>query len=96
VPVFHYAFDKELPIRYDLEGDGQRYLEPIPPPTLLTIIHGRADTVVPTDDSRKYAAAFPERVHLVEVEADHDLNGHLDLIWSYVQSFLLNAEQEGE
>lgn len=95
-PVFHYAFEKELPIRYDLEVDGKRYLEPIPPPTPATIIHGRSDTVVPTDDSRKYAAAFPDRVHLVEVEADHDLNSHLDFIWSYAQSFLLDTEQEGE
>ncbi len=28
---------------------------------------------------------------LIEVEADHDLNGHLDLIWDSVQSFLLDA-----
>jgi pimeloyl-ACP methyl ester carboxylesterase len=95
-PVLHYAFEKELPIRYDLEVDGQRYLEPIPPPTPVIIVHGRADTVVPTDDSRRYAAAFPERVRLVEVEADHDLNDHLDLIWHYVQDFLLNAKQEAE
>jgi len=95
-PIFHDAFKKELLIRYDLEVDGQRYLEPIPPHSPMTIIHGRADTVVPTDDSRKYAAAFPDRVRLVEVEGDHDLNGHLDFIWSYVQSFLLDIEQEGE
>jgi pimeloyl-ACP methyl ester carboxylesterase len=96
VPVFHDAFETELLIRYDLEVDGRRYLKPIPPPTPVTIIHGRSDTVVPTDDSRKYAAAFPDRVRLVEVEADHDLNGHLDFIWHYVQPFLLNSEQEAE
>jgi pimeloyl-ACP methyl ester carboxylesterase len=88
--VFHYAFEKELPIRYDLEVDGQRYLEPIPPPTPMTIIHGDADNVVPTDDSRRYAAAYPDRVRLVEVAADHDLNAHLDLIWNHVQAFLLS------
>jgi pimeloyl-ACP methyl ester carboxylesterase len=92
VPVFHYAFDKELPLRYDLEVDGQRYLEPISPPAPVTIIHGDADSTVPTDDSRRYAAAYPDLVHLVEVEADHDLNGHLGLIWEYVESFLLNAQ----
>jgi pimeloyl-ACP methyl ester carboxylesterase len=90
VPVFHYAFEEELPIRYDLEVDGQRYLEPIPPPTPMTIIHGDADNVVPTDDSRRYAAAYPDRVRLVEVAADHDLNAHLDLIWNHVQAFLLS------
>jgi len=25
---------------------------------------------------------------LIEVNADHDLNDHLDFIWEYVQSFL--------
>jgi pimeloyl-ACP methyl ester carboxylesterase len=90
-PVFHFAFDRELPIRYGLEVDGQRYLEPIPPPTPLTIIHGDADAVVPTDDSRRYVAAYPDLVHLVQVQADHDLNGHLDLIWDYVESFLLTS-----
>ena len=94
-PVLHYAFEKELPIRYDLEVDGQRYLEPIPPPTPVTIIHGDADNAVPTDDSRQYAAAYPDLVRLVEVAADHDLNGHLDLIWRCVESFLLDIEEEG-
>jgi hypothetical protein len=27
------------------------------------------------------------------VDADHDLNGHLELIWEYVQSFLLGTEK---
>ena len=90
-PVLHYDFERELPLRYDLEVDGQRYLEPIPPSTPVTIIHGNADSAVPIADSRHYAAAYPDQVRLVEVAADHDLNGHLDLIWKYVQSFLLNS-----
>ncbi len=87
-PVFHYGFERELPVRYDLHVDGLRYLEPIPPATPITIIHGRNDDVVPIDHSRKYAADFPDKVHLIEVNADHDLNDHLDFIWEYVQSFL--------
>ena len=91
-PVFHYAFEKELPIRYDLHMDGLCYLEPIPPPTPITIIHGRNDDVVPIDHSRRYAASFPDKVQLVEVTADHNLNGHLEFIWGYVQSFLLGTD----
>ena len=90
-PVFHYAFERELPVRYDLHVDGLRYLEPIPPATPITIIHGRNDDVVPVDHSREYAANFPDRVHLIEVDAGHDLNDHLDLIWEYVRSFLLGT-----
>jgi pimeloyl-ACP methyl ester carboxylesterase len=90
LPVLHYGFEKEIPIRYDLQADGIRYLEFISPPAPILIIHGCNDTKVPTDHSRKYAADFPDRVGLVEVNADHDLNGHLPFIWEHVQSFLLS------
>jgi pimeloyl-ACP methyl ester carboxylesterase len=90
LPVLHYAFEKEIPVRYDLQVDGTRYLEFISPPAPILIIHGCNDTTVPTDHSRKYAAEFPDRVQLVEVNADHDLNGHLPLIWEHVQSTLLS------
>jgi hypothetical protein len=90
--LFHPAFGEEVPLRYDLQLDGQRYRDPVPPPTPVTIIHGRDDETVPIDHSRAYASAHPDDVHLVEVDAGHDLNGHLDMIWAYVQSFLLARE----
>jgi pimeloyl-ACP methyl ester carboxylesterase len=88
-PVSHYAFEQELPVRYDLQQDGLAYLDPIPPPCPATIIHGNRDQAVPFDDSRQWAAGYPEQVQLIEVDADHDLNGHLDLIWEHLQRFLL-------
>jgi pimeloyl-ACP methyl ester carboxylesterase len=88
-PVFHKAFGEEVPVRYDLQLDGLRYLELIPPPAPITIIHGQDDKTVPIEHSRAYVANFPDSVHLVEVDADHDLNGHLDFIWGHVESFLL-------
>jgi hypothetical protein len=90
-PIFHPAFGKEIPIRYDLQRDGLRYLDPVPPAAPVTIIHGVEDETVPVDDSRSYASNYPDDVDLVEVTADHNLNPHLDLIWEYVQSFLLEA-----
>ena len=93
VPVFHDAFEEEIPVRYDLQVDGLRYLEPIPPAAPITIIHGYNDDTVPIEPIRAYAADFPDSVHLIEVNADHDLNGYLELIWEYVQSFLLGIEQ---
>ena len=87
--LFHPAFGRKIPIRYDLQRDGQRYDEPVPPPAPMVIIHGINDETVPFDHSRAYAAAYPDDVRLIEAEAGHDLNGHLDLIWDYVQSFLL-------
>lgn len=94
-PVFHSAFEKEIPVRYDLQVDGLCYLEPIPPAVPITIVHGQDDETVPIGPIRVYAADFPDSVHLIEVDADHDLNGHLELIWEYAQSFLLGTEQGG-
>lgn len=94
-PVFHFAFEREIPLRYDLHLDGLCYLEPVPPATPIIIIHGQNDTTVPTDHSRKYATDFPDKVQLIEVNADHDLNDHLELMWGYVQSFLLGAKRGG-
>jgi pimeloyl-ACP methyl ester carboxylesterase len=88
-PVFHPAFDREVPIRYDLHLDGLRYMEPVPPAAPTLIIHGRQDETVPIAHSRAYAADHPDAVRLIEVDADHDLNPHLNLIWEQVQSFLL-------
>ena len=87
-PVFHYAFEKALPVRYDLHVDGLCYLEPIPPTTPITIIHGQNDDVVPIDNSRKYAVNFPDKVRLIEVDAAHTLNNLLPFIWEHVRSFL--------
>jgi pimeloyl-ACP methyl ester carboxylesterase len=91
IPVSHYAFEEMIPVRYDLQVDGLRYLDVVPPPTPVRIIHGAHDTTVPTDDSRAYAAEYPQLVQLIEVDADHDLNDHLDLVWQHVESYLLNG-----
>jgi len=87
-PVFHPAFEREVPLRFDLELDGRLYREPVPPAAPMLIVHGRRDETVPVAHSRDYAAAFPDRVRLVEVDADHDLNAHLDLIWEQATAFL--------
>ena len=91
-PVYHEAFQVEIPVNYDLQVDGLRYLERVPPPAPMIIIHGTSDTTVPTDHSREYAADHPDRVDLIEVQAGHNLNDHLDLIWGHAQAFLLGIE----
>jgi pimeloyl-ACP methyl ester carboxylesterase len=87
--IFHPAFGKAIPIHYGLQRDGQRYYEPVPPRAPTLIIHGVDDQAVPFDHSRAYASTYPDDVRLIEVDAGHNLNGHLDLIWEYVQSFVL-------
>jgi pimeloyl-ACP methyl ester carboxylesterase len=89
INVAHYAFGREIPLRYDYHLDGLRYLEPVPPPAPMLIFHGRNDEVVPIENSRKYVASYPEQTQLVEVYSDHRLNDQLDLIWEHARSFLL-------
>ncbi len=86
--VPHYGFEREIPLRYDLEVDGQFYAEMVPPACPTHIIHGRHDQVVPIGDSRAYASAH-NQVSLLEIEAGHQINDHLELIWETVQSWLL-------
>jgi pimeloyl-ACP methyl ester carboxylesterase len=87
--VFHYGFNWNVPLRYDLEVDGRSYAASPPPPAPITIVHGIHDEVVPIAGGREYAARYPEWVHLIEVEAGHDINDHLDLVWEVTQQFLL-------
>ena len=89
--VFHFGFGKDLPLRYSFEVDGSGYVEFVPPGIPTLIIHGQRDTSVPVEDSRKYALKHADKVQLIEVDADHDLNSVLPLIWEHVQSFLLNV-----
>ena len=91
-PFLHRAFGKEIPIRYYVQVDGLRYLEPVPPASPTIIIHGYNDKTVPIEPARAYAADFPDGVRLIEVDADHDLNGYLELIWEHVQSFLIRNQ----
>jgi len=93
-PIAHPAFGREVEVRYDLHADSLRYLDPVPPPAPTLIIHGRQDEHVPIQHSETYASAFPEEVSLVEVDAGHDLNDHLGLIWEYVESFLLQPDRD--
>jgi pimeloyl-ACP methyl ester carboxylesterase len=93
--LLHYAFDESLPLRYALHTDGLNFMEPVPPAVPTLIIHGSRDTSVPIEDSRAFAAEHPRKVQLIEVDADHDLNGHLPLIWRHLQSFLLDPQEGG-
>ncbi len=86
---FHYAFASEAPLRFAYYNDGLQYREVVPPPCPIRIIHGREDDIVPIEHSREYAAHFPDRVQLVEVDSGHRLADQMALIWAQVESFLV-------
>lgn len=85
IKAAHYAFNQEVPLRYDYHLDSLRCLESVPP-ALMLIIHGRNDEVVPIENSRKYATSYPSQTQLVEVDSDLRLNDQLDLIWKYART----------
>jgi pimeloyl-ACP methyl ester carboxylesterase len=51
------------------------------------IIHGRADEVIPPENSRYYAFSRPW-VQLIELDSDHALTDVLTRIWAEMQLFL--------
>ena len=88
--MFHYGFNRLVPLRYDLEEDGRFYqTTPPPPPAPITIIHGTEDEVVPIAASRDYAQAYPDQVQLIEVTAGHDINAQLPVVWQIRQQVCL-------
>jgi pimeloyl-ACP methyl ester carboxylesterase len=91
-PIYHHGFDQEMPLQYGFHEDGLRYLERVPPPVPMTIIHGRKDEMVPIDHSREYAAQYPEQVHLIEVDSVHTLYDQLPFIWEQMRAFLIEVE----
>lgn len=90
VPTFHFAFEKEIPLRYDLDVDGRRYARPVPPAAPLLIMHGQRDDVIPLQRSRDYAASYPGQVRLIELDADHRLNDQLDFVWEQAWTFFFS------
>ena len=91
VRVAHYGFGGKIPLDFGFYKDGQQYQDGVPPAAPVRIIHGREDDVVPIGTSRSYAEKHPDEVELVEVEAGHVLNEHLEMIWEQVQGFLLEG-----
>ncbi len=82
--VYHYRFEKSIPLWYQFHLDGLRYSRPIPPPVKMTILHGRRDDVVPIVESRDYTKQYSGMIKLVEVDSDHFLHDHLDVAWQLV------------
>lgn len=86
--VFHYAEGRACELHFALYEDGHRYDAfdaDFSVPTL--VFQGRRDTIV--DPSRVEAWARPRRnVTLRMLDDDHQLQGHLELIWRESAAFL--------
>lgn len=85
--VFHYAFNMEIPLFSTFYQDGQNYGEWVRPPVSTLIIHGILDEVVPIQESRIFAARYPELVKLIEVELNDRLGDQIETIWNQINLF---------
>lgn len=88
-PVFHHAFNKELPLDYKFIEDAEQFETSqlnVHVPTL--IMHGVNDSVVPPDESRNFAHRNAKLVELHVLDSDHGLVDVLDEMWSLTESFL--------
>lgn len=86
--VYHYAFQRELPLGSSFYEDGAFYSADIQPPNPLTILHGIQDDVIPIEESRRYARRYPDLVRLLEVDGDHQLSQNFPFIWEQLHQLL--------
>ncbi len=88
-PVFHYGFQKELPLHINHHRDGLNYVAPPEPPCEMMLIHGVADEAVSIERSRAYATQYAHQVILHEVEDGHSLRDSMAFVWEQVQRWVV-------
>jgi pimeloyl-ACP methyl ester carboxylesterase len=85
--VYHYGFQKEMPLGYQLMEDSRNYEgEPAFTQPAL-VLHGTGDTVVPAGISTAFAARHPN-VTLRLFDSGHELNDVLEDLWEETARFL--------
>jgi hypothetical protein len=81
--VYHYGYQKEVPLRYDLIRDLQKY-DSYQTRTFgvpILIYHGRYDDVISYQQSLRFARGR-ENVEVQIVASDHLLHDQLECIWA--------------
>jgi len=83
ITVFHYGYQRAMPVRYDLVQDMAQY-DPYMAQTYavpILIFHGRRDDVIDYHTSLRFANGR-ENVRVRLVESDHLLHDQLETIWA--------------
>ncbi len=92
ITLYHYGYQKPMPLRYDLVRDLARY-DPDTARTFgvpILIFHGRRDEVIDYHHSLRFAQGR-ENVHVTLVDSDHLLHDQLEPIWAaFVRFFGLD------
>ena len=86
--VFHYGYERVLPVHYELYTDACRYdcltAQPAMP---IQIFQGRRDTAVDPETVERWAGLRPN-VELHTLDDDHQLMASLEYIWREMRRFL--------
>jgi pimeloyl-ACP methyl ester carboxylesterase len=87
--VYHYGFQKEMPLGYQLMEDSQNYENEPEFTQPALVLHGTGDTVVPAGISTAFAARHPN-VTLRLFDSGHELTDVLEDLWEETARFLPN------
>ena len=88
VSLMHYGYNQEALLSYGFYNDlflhdDKNFKRHLP----VLNFHGINDDVVPVEFSREYQLTHPDNSNLIELDDDHGLGGHLDLMWDKVSNF---------
>jgi hypothetical protein len=86
-PVFHYGYQEERPLGYQIVEDAQRYEDEPELQQPALVLHGMHDEVVPAAISTAYAARHAN-VRLRLFDSGHELTNVLEDLWEETLRFL--------
>ncbi len=87
IPVFHYGYQEERPLGYQIMEDAQKYEDEPDLQQPALVLHGIHDEVVPAAISRSYAARHAS-VRLRLFDSGHELTNVLEDLWEETLHFL--------
>jgi hypothetical protein len=71
---------------------GYEQYTPVPPQCRIEIVHGWNDSVVPVDNSIRYARQYKCTLHLLD--SDHRLTAQLDEVCELFDAFLARLTRQ--
>jgi hypothetical protein len=88
--VFHYGKGRNTPVAFEMLRDARQFpaFPNFSQPGIL--FHGVADSVVPVQKSKEFAATHPN-VQLIQFPSNHELTDVLDGMWNASKEFLLSS-----
>ncbi len=88
--LLHQAHGRVRRLGYQLKEDADSFdFSALHVPHPILLLHGTDDEVVPLERSREFARSRPNVTLVTIPGGDHQLGGHLDVIWSLSRDFLL-------